>query len=58
MTQNITPLVELVGEDEALGVSHREVLPLLLQEVPEVHSGEHTAVGRMLKENGVQFRPS
>ena len=52
-----TPLVELVGEDEALGVHQRAVLSLVLQEVPQVHSGQDAAVGRVAREHGVEVGP-
>ena len=52
-----TPLVELVAEDEALGVHQRVVLPLVPQEVPQVHGGQDAAVGRVAREHGVQVGP-
>lgn len=50
-----TPLVELVGQDETLGVCGRGVFSLVLQEVPQVHGGEDAAVGRVADEDGVQL---
>ena len=54
----LTPLVQFVGEYEALCVDQRGVLPLVQQEVSEVQGGKNAAVGRVLDEHGVQLWPS
>lgn len=52
-----TPLVELVREDEALGVLQRGVFPLVSQEVAQLGGGEHAAVAGIVPEDGVKFGP-
>lgn len=52
-----TPLVELVGEDEALGVLQRGVFSLVSQEVAQLCGGQHAAVTGIVPEYGVEFRP-
>lgn len=52
-----TPLVELVREDEALGVLQRGVFPLVSQEVAQLGGGEHAAVAGIVSEDGVEFGP-
>lgn len=53
-----TPLVEFVGEYEALGMDQGGILPLVQKEVSEVQSGKNAAVGRVLDEHSVQLWPS
>lgn len=50
-----TPLVELVREDEALGVLQRGVFSLVSQEVPQLCGDEHAAVAGIVPEYGVEF---
>lgn len=52
-----TPLVELVREDEALGVLQRGVFPLVSQEVAQLGGGEYAAVAGIVPEDGVEFGP-
>lgn len=50
-----TPLVELVREDEALGVLQRGVFSLVSQEVAQLRGDEHAAVAGIVPEYGVEF---
>lgn len=52
-----TPLVELIREDEALGVLQRGVFSLVSQEVAQLRGGQHAAVAGVVPEYGVEFRP-
>lgn len=52
-----TPLVELVREDEALGVLQRGVFALVSQEVAQLRGGQHAAVAGIVPEHGVEFGP-
>lgn len=52
-----TPLVELVREDEALGVLQRGVFSLVSQEVAQLGRGQHAAVAGIVPEYGVEFGP-
>lgn len=56
-TRGPTPLVELVREDEALGVLQRGVLSLVSQEVAQLRGGQHAAVTGIVPEYGVEFGP-
>ena len=38
-------------------MGERVVLPLVLQEILQVHSGKHAAIGRVADKHGVQLRP-
>lgn len=52
-----TPLVELVDEDQALGVLQRGVFALVSQEVAQLSGGEHAAVAGVVPKYGVQLGP-
>lgn len=52
-----TPLVELIREDEALGVLQRGVFSLVSQEVAQLCGGQHAAVTGIVPEYAVEFRP-
>lgn len=52
-----TPLVELISQDETMGVGGRGVLSLVLEEIPQVHGGEDAAIGRVADEHGVELWP-
>lgn len=52
-----TPLVELIREDEALGVLQRGVFSLVSQEVAQLCGGQHATVTGIVPEYGVEFRP-
>lgn len=53
-----TPLVELIGQDETLGVCRRGVLSLIFQKIPQVHGGEDAAISRVADKHGVKLRPT